>query len=94
MDLFGAKTIDEVPKSVRDKMKLSDYDGKGHPLSAHRIRSVAKAAKIALTAQTFSVSGNSDVVDVFAGVDDEMAKQAAEEGALNPLFGGPDLIGN
>ena len=32
--------------------------------------------------------------DVFAHVDDEMAKQAAEEGALNPLFGGPDLIGN
>ena len=32
--------------------------------------------------------------DAFALVDGEMARKAAEEGALNPLFGGPDLIGN
>ena len=64
MDLFHAKTIDEVPKSVRDKMKLGDYDGKGHPLSAHRIRSVAKAAKLALAAQGFAVSGSGEVATI------------------------------
>ena len=64
MDLFHAKTIDEVPKSVRDKMKLDDYDGEGHPLSAHRIRSVAKAAKLALAAQGFAVSGSGEVATI------------------------------
>ena len=64
MDLFHAKTIDDVPKSVRDKMKLGDYDGNGHPLSAHRIRSVAKAAKLALAAQGFAVSGSGDAATI------------------------------
>ena len=32
--------------------------------------------------------------DAFAGVDGELAERAAEEKALNPLFGGPGLIGN
>ena len=67
MDLFGAKTIDGVPKSVRDKMKLCDYDGEGHPLSAHRIRSVAKAANSALAAKAFAVSGTSEAAPVFKG---------------------------
>ncbi|MCR4573521.1 MAG: hypothetical protein K5787_07115 [Lentisphaeria bacterium] len=60
MDLFDAKTINDVPKSVRDKMKLTDYDGNGHPLSAHRIRSVAEAAKNALAYSAFSVSGSGE----------------------------------
>ena len=36
MDLFHAKTIDGVPKSVRDKMKLVDYDDGAVPLRRGR----------------------------------------------------------
>ena len=64
MELFHAKTIDDVPKSVRDKMKLSDYDGNGHPLSAHRIRSVAKAAELALEARGLAVSGSGEAAAI------------------------------
>jgi hypothetical protein len=81
MDLFGATTIDGVPKSVRDKMKLSDYDGEGHPLSAHRIRSVAKAAKSALAAKAFAVSGTGKAATIFKGAVN--AKLATFHGSSN-----------
>lgn len=65
MNMFNAKTIDDVPESVRSKMKLGDYDGKGHPLSARRIRAVATAIQNALAAKAFNVSGRGAGADVF-----------------------------
>ncbi len=79
MDLFGAKTINDVPKSVRDKMKLDDYDGEGHSLSAHRIRSVANAARIALAYRAFSVSGSGEAATMLKGVVN--AKMATLQGS-------------
>ena len=79
MDLFGAKTINDIPKSVRDKMKLDDYDGEGHPLSAHRIRSVANAARIALAYRAFSVSGSGEAATMLKGVVN--AKMATLQGS-------------
>ena len=57
IDMFGT-TIDDVPKSVRDKMKLGDYGG-GHPLSARRILIVANAIKAARSAEKvgFKIGG-------------------------------------
>jgi hypothetical protein len=81
MDLFGATTIDGVPKSVRDKMKLSDYDGEGHPLSAHRIRSVAEAARIALASRAFSVRGSGEAATAVKNVFN--AKMATLHGSKN-----------
>ena len=68
MKLFNATTIDGVPKSVRDKMKLADYGGKGRPLSAHRIRTVATAIQDALAAKAFNVSGKGEATAAFKGV--------------------------
>lgn len=68
MDLFNAKTIDDVPQSVRSKMKLGDYGGKGRPLSAHRIRAVATAIQNALAAKAFDVRGRGVSADTFKGV--------------------------
>lgn len=81
MDLFGAKTINDVPKSVRDKMKLTDYDGHGHPLSAHRIRSVAEAARIALASRAFSVRGSGEAATAVKNVFN--AKMATLHGSKN-----------
>ena len=40
-DLFGG--VGMIPKSVRDQMKLKDFDGKGRPLTARRIYAVKQA---------------------------------------------------
>ncbi len=44
--LFGG--FDEIPASVKAEMKLDDYDGKGHPLTARRINKVTTAVVKAL----------------------------------------------
>jgi hypothetical protein len=59
--MFG-KTIDDVPKSVRNKMQLNDYKDKGRPLSARRIMIVTNAVKDAIAAKAFTVSGTGDAV--------------------------------
>ena len=66
MELFNAKTINDVPKSVRDQMKLGDYN-KGRPLSARRIIAVVNAAKIALLPNPYKVSGNGPAVAAVKG---------------------------
>lgn len=60
MDMFDAKTINDVPKSVRDQMKLGDY-GKGRPLSARRILAVVKAIDLAKGQATGKATGKMDM---------------------------------
>jgi len=43
LKICGAKTLDDLPKAVRDVMKKGDYDNDGHPLSVRRIRAVTSA---------------------------------------------------
>lgn len=67
MDLFNAKTINDVPKAVRDKMKLGDYD-KGRPLSARRILAVVTAVKDVIVANAFNVSGTGEAATEMKGM--------------------------
>ena len=43
LDICGVANENQLPAGVKAAMKLQDYDGKGHPLTAHRIRSVNTA---------------------------------------------------
>ena len=65
LGVCGAETTENLPQSVRDAMKLEDFDGKGHPLTARRIKAVTKAVQehLGLTeaAGTFA-SGSSPAV--------------------------------
>lgn len=60
--IFG-KSIDDVPKSVRDAMNLDKFDNSGKPLTARRIIAVSTAIQDALkpkleaTAQRFGITG-------------------------------------
>ena len=42
-DVYGDE--DHIPESVRKAMKASDFDGKGHPLTARRIRATMDAIR-------------------------------------------------
>ena len=43
LELFDRKSVDQLPKAVRNVLKSADFDGKGKPLSARRIRAVMTA---------------------------------------------------
>ncbi len=43
LKVCGARTVDELPETVRTAMKLKDYDNKGHPLTVRRITAVKAA---------------------------------------------------
>ena len=45
LDALGLKDENELPKSVKDAMKLSDYHNKGRPLTARRIIAVVDAIR-------------------------------------------------
>ena len=46
LDALGLKDENELPKSVKDAMKLSDYHNKGRPLTARRIIAVVDAIRL------------------------------------------------
>ena len=46
LDALGLKDEKELPKSVKDAMKLSDYHNKGRPLTARRIIAVVEAIRM------------------------------------------------
>ena len=46
LDALGLKDENELPKSVKDAMKLSDYHNKGRPLTARRIIAVVDAIRM------------------------------------------------
>ncbi|MBR4611351.1 MAG: hypothetical protein IKO40_01415 [Kiritimatiellae bacterium] len=58
IDIFGT-SINDVPKRVRDAMKLSKFDNTGRPLTARRILAVSNAIDAAMTAmaQKFGMTG-------------------------------------
>lgn len=43
LKLFDKQSLDELPPSVRDVLKMDDFDGTGKPLSARRIKAVMAA---------------------------------------------------
>lgn len=43
LDMFGVKTTEELPESVRKAMRLKDFDGTGRPLTVRRITAVKSA---------------------------------------------------
>ncbi len=57
LKICGAKTLDDLPKAVRDVMKKGDYDNDGHPLSVRRIRAVTGAILAEAGKATESASG-------------------------------------
>ncbi|MCQ2390901.1 MAG: hypothetical protein MJ240_05720 [Kiritimatiellae bacterium] len=65
-DVYGGQ--DHIPESVRKAMKESDFDGKGHPLTARRIRATMDAIrmdidhkKIADAVETLEWCGDKDI---------------------------------
>ena len=58
IDIFGT-SVNDVPKRVRDAMKLSKFDNTGRPLTARRIIAVSKAIDAAMTtmAKKFGMTG-------------------------------------
>ena len=62
LEMCGAKTLEELPEKVRIAMKISDYDGKGHPLTAKRIKLVHKAL-----AETLDPIGKNPLTEKQAG---------------------------
>lgn len=65
ISVCNVKTIEELPQSVKDVLKIEDFDGKGHPLTARRIKAVTNAvlaaAGLTEAAGTFAF-GNSPAV--------------------------------
>ena len=45
LGVCGAKKVEDLPQSVQDVLKIEDFDGKGHPLTARRIKAVTKAVQ-------------------------------------------------
>ena len=65
LGVCGAKKVEDLPQSVQDVLKIEDFDGKGHPLTARRIKAVTKAVQehLGLTeAAGAYVSGSSPAV--------------------------------
>ena len=69
IDIFGT-SIDDVPKSVRDKMNLDKFNGAGKPLTARRILAVNKAidAELKVLAKKLGFTGGAapEIVSVVA----------------------------
>jgi len=61
LKICGAKTLDDLPKAVRDVMKKGDYDNDGHPLSVRRIRAVTGAILAEAGKETESTSGGAQI---------------------------------
>lgn len=47
LGVCGVDRIDKLPPSVQAVLKAEDFDGKGHPLTARRIKAVTDAVRIA-----------------------------------------------
>ena len=65
LGVCGVKDVEHLPQSVKDVLKIEDFDGKGHPLTARRIKAVTKAVQehLGLTeAAGAYVSGSSPAV--------------------------------
>lgn len=65
LGVCGAKDVEHLPQSVKDVLKIEDFDGKGHLLTARRIKAVTKAVQehLGLTeAAGAYVSGSSPAV--------------------------------
>lgn len=81
--LFGG--FDNIPKSVKDVMKLGDY-GKGRPLTARRIEAVRTAVVQALNkagtlqdADGFAIGKDEVMLDLGVGTREELTPQQANE---------------
>lgn len=65
LGVCGAQKVEDLPQSVQDVLKIEDFDGKGHPLTARRIKAVTKSVQehlgITEAAGAF-VSGSSPAV--------------------------------
>ena len=61
LKVCGARTMDDLPKSVFKAMKSSDYDNKGHPLSVRRIRAVTSAILAEADKEAKAMSGGARV---------------------------------
>ena len=48
LDAFGVKSEDELPRSVKNAMELSNYHNKGRPLTARRVMAVVNAIRTAM----------------------------------------------
>ena len=65
LGVCGVKDVEQLPQSVQDVLKIEDFDGKGRPLTARRIKAVTKAVQehLGLTeAAGAYVSGSSPAV--------------------------------
>lgn len=62
IDLFGVKSVDQLPESVQSAMKLDDYD-QGKPLSVRRIRAVKAAVDQQLAGLTKSLKTTFDFLN-------------------------------
>ena len=62
IDLFGVKSVDQLPESVQSAMKLDDYD-QGKPLSVRRIRAVKAAVDQQLAGLTKSLQTTFDTLN-------------------------------
>ena len=61
LKVCGVRTLDDLPKAVRDVMKKGDYDNDGHPLSVRRIRAVTGAILAEAGKETESTSGGAQI---------------------------------
>ena len=61
IDVFGGRSINDVPKSVRTAMELGKFDGVGRPLTARRLLAVNKAieAELKAIAKSIGITGGS-----------------------------------
>ena len=47
LGVCGVDSIEKLPQNVQDVLKAEDFNGKGHPLTARRIKAVTDAVKVA-----------------------------------------------
>ena len=47
LGVCGVDSIEKLPQNVQDVLKAEDFNGKGHPLTARRIKAVTEAVKVA-----------------------------------------------
>ena len=78
IDAFG-NTIDDVPKKVRDAMKLDKFDGTGRPLTMRRILAVRRAiaAETAALGKKLGFTGGraGDIISIVAAGSDLLKEQ-------------------
>ena len=55
LGMYNVKFASQLPESVQAALKLNDYDGKGRPLTARRIRAVQKAVEDNLAPRVLSL---------------------------------------